>query len=100
LLFTILLELPLYRFKAYRPDSSVLESVLNRSNRKCLLPYSREIAEEVLNIVFHLVGANRIYNIDLLVVFPLPKDPYIARLKEVSLVGGELDDSYLIIGGF
>jgi hypothetical protein len=56
--------------------------------------------EEVLNVIFRLIGVNRIYNINLLVVFPLPEDPYIIRLKEVSLVGGELDDSYLIIGGF
>jgi len=74
--------------------------VFNRSNRERLLPYSREITEEVLNVVFRLVRANRIHNINLLIVFPLPEDPYIVRLKKVSLVRGELDDSYLIIGGF
>jgi hypothetical protein len=99
-LFTIFLELPLYRFEAYRPDSSVLEGVFNRSNRERLLPYSREIAKEALDVVFRFVGANRIHNIDLLVVFLLPEDAYIALLKKVSLVGGELNDSYLIIGSF
>ena len=74
--------------------------MFNRLNRERLLPYSREIAEEALNVIFRLVRANHIYNIDLLIVFPLPEDPYIARLKKVSLVRGELDDSYLIIGGF
>jgi hypothetical protein len=74
--------------------------VLNRSNRERLLPYSREIAEEALNVIFRLVGANRIYNIDLLIVFPLPENTYIARLKQVSLVGGELNDPYLIIRSF
>jgi len=81
LLFTILLELPLYYFKAYKPYSSVLESVFNRMNRKRLLSYSREIAKEVLDVVFWLIGANRIYNIDLLVVFLLPENTYIAWLK-------------------
>jgi hypothetical protein len=33
-------------------------------------------------------------------VFLLPEDAYIALLKKVSLVGGELNDSYLIIGSF
>jgi hypothetical protein len=99
-LFTIFLELPPYRFKAYRPDSSVLEGVFNRSNYKRLLPYSREIAKEALDVIFRFVGANCIYNIDLLVVFLLPEDAYIIWLKKVSLVGGELNDSYLIIGSF
>jgi len=74
--------------------------VFNCSNHERLLPYSREITEEALNVVFRLVRANRIHNIDLLIVFLLPEDPYIARLKKVSLVRGELDDSYLIIGSF
>jgi hypothetical protein len=100
LLFTIFLELPPYYFKAYRLDSSVLEGVFNRSNYERLLSYSREIAKEALDVVFQFIGANRIYNINLLVVFLLPKDAYIARLKKVSLVGGELNDSYLIIGSF
>jgi hypothetical protein len=81
LLFTILLELSLYRFKAYRLDSSVLESVFNRTDRKRLLSYSREIAKEALNVIFRLIGANHIHDIDLLVVFLLPENTYIAWLK-------------------
>jgi hypothetical protein len=81
LLFTILLKLPLYCFKANRPDSSVLEGVFNRMNYERLLPYFREIAKEVLHVVFRFVGANRVYNIDLLIVFLLPENTYIARLK-------------------
>ena len=81
MLFTILLELPPYRFKADRPDSSVLKGVFNRTNYERLLPYSREIAKEALHIIFRFVGANRVHDIDLLVVFLLPKNTYIARLK-------------------
>jgi hypothetical protein len=81
LLFTIFLELPLHSFKAHRPDSSVLEGVFNYTNRKRLLSYSREIAKEALDIIFWLIGANRIHDINLLVVFPLPENTYIARLK-------------------
>jgi hypothetical protein len=51
-LFTILFKLPLYYFKAYRLDSSILESIFNRLNHKCLLPYSREITKEVLSVIF------------------------------------------------
>ena len=99
-LFAIFLELPLYCFKTNRPNSSILKGVFNRTNRKRLLPYSRKITKEALNVVFRLIRANRIYNIDLLVVFPLPKDANIAWLKEVRLVGRELYDSYLIIYSF
>jgi len=56
--------------------------------------------EEVLNIIFRLIGANHIHNINLLIVFLLSENTYIARLKQVSLVGGELNNSYLIIYSF
>jgi hypothetical protein len=69
-------------------------------NYERLLPYSREIAKEVLYVIFRFVGANRVYNINLLIVFLLPKNTYIAWLKQVSLVGGELNYSYPIIGSF
>ena len=77
MLFTILLKLPPYRFKANGPDSSLLEGVFNRMNYERLLPYSREIAKEVLHVVFRFIGANRVHNIDLLIVFLLPKNTYI-----------------------
>jgi hypothetical protein len=99
-LFAIFLELSSYCFETDRPNSSVLKGVFNRTNRKRLLPYSRKIAKEALNVVFRLIRANRIHNIDLLVVFPFPKNTNIARLKQVGLVRGELNDSYLIIRSF
>jgi hypothetical protein len=69
-------------------------------NCERLLPYSREIAKEALHVVFRFIGANRVHNIDLLIVFLLPENTYIAWLKQVSLVGGELNYSYPIIGSF
>jgi len=80
-LFAILLELSLYCFETNRPNSSILKGVFNCTNSKHLLPYSRKIAKEVLDVIFRLVQANRIYNINLLVVFLFLKNTNIIRLK-------------------
>jgi hypothetical protein len=80
-LFAILLELSPYCFETNRPNSSVLKGVFNHTNGKHLLPYSRKIAKEALDVIFRLIRANRIHDIDLLVVFPFPKNTNIARLK-------------------
>ena len=80
-LFAILLELSPYCFETDRPNSSILKSVFDYTDSKYLLPYSRKIAKEALDVIFRLVRANCIYNIDLLVVFPFPKNTNIAWLK-------------------
>jgi hypothetical protein len=80
-LFAILLKLSPYCFETDRPNSSVLKSVFNYTDSKYLLPYSRKIAKEALDIVFRLIRANYIYNINLLVVFLFPKNTNIIWLK-------------------
>jgi hypothetical protein len=73
-LFAILLELSPYYFETNRPNSSILKSIFNYTNSKYLLLYSRKIMKEVLDIIFRLIQANCIYNINLLVVFLFPKN--------------------------
>jgi hypothetical protein len=71
------------------------ERMFDRTNRKGSLADLREVSEEGLNVVFHLVRANRIHRIHdalLLECLPRPETAHIGTLDKVSLMGRKLDN--------
>jgi hypothetical protein len=63
---------------------------------KGLCTNCREVLEEGLDVVFWFKGANCVHNRGLLVILPCTEAPYVKGLNQVGLVGGELDNSYMI----
>jgi hypothetical protein len=71
LLFTVLFQLLFYCLETNWLYPYVLEGVLDCTNSEGLLTKLCKVLEKGLDNVLHLIQANRIYNIRLLVSLPL-----------------------------